>query len=217
MKPTVKAIFDNLFVRYPALQSVSEPIRASFDALKKCYLSGCKVLSCGNGGSASDSEHLIGELMKKFGRKRPVSPEFRERLKSLGIESADYLADKLEMPLMAISLVSQTALITAIVNDISGDMIFAQQVFGYGRPGDILFAFSTSGNSANVVNAVNVARACGVITIGFTGEHGGVLKDICDITVKAPASQTYIIQEFHFPIYHTLCLMIEEEVFGAAT
>ncbi|HEX2957306.1 MAG TPA: SIS domain-containing protein [Chitinispirillaceae bacterium] len=214
MKEAVMAIFDNLFVRYPALQSVSDPIRASFDALKKCYMSGGKVLACGNGGSASDSEHLIGELMKKFGRKRPVPPEFRQRLKSLGIESADYLADKLEMPLAAISLVSQTALITAIANDVSADMIFAQQVLGYGKPGDILFAFSTSGNSANVVNAVNVALACGMITIGFTGEHGGTLRDICDIAVRVPASQTYQIQEFHFPIYHSLCLMIEEEVFG---
>jgi D-sedoheptulose 7-phosphate isomerase len=215
MKETVKAIFDNLFVRYPALQSVAEPIRASFDALNRCYLSGGKVLACGNGGSASDSEHLVGELMKKFGRKRPVSPEFRQKLKSLNIESADYLADKLEMPLEAISLVSQTGLITAIINDISGDMIFAQQVLGYGKPGDILFAFSTSGNSANVVNAVNVARACGMVTIGFTGDHGGVLKNICDTTVRVPANQTYVIQEFHFPIYHTLCLMIEEDMFGA--
>jgi D-sedoheptulose 7-phosphate isomerase len=215
MKESVMAIFDNLFVRYPALQSVAEPVRASFDALKKCYLSGGKVLACGNGGSASDSDHLVGELMKKFGRKRLVSPEFRQRLKSLNIDSADYLADNLEMPLMAISLVSQAGLITAITNDISGDMIFAQQVLGYGKPGDILFAFSTSGNSKNVVNAVNVARACEMTTIGFTGEHGGVLKGICDISVRVPATQTYLIQEFHLPIYHTLCLMIEEEMFGA--
>lgn len=214
MKESVQAIFDNLFVRYPALQSVSEPIRASFDALNRCYLAGGKVLACGNGGSASDSEHVVGELMKKFGRKRPVTAEFRQKLNDLGIETADYLADKLEMPLEAISLVSQTGLITAIINDISGEMIFAQQVLGYGKPGDILFAFSTSGNSKNVINAVNVARACGMISIGFTGEHGGILKDICDITVKVPASQTYIIQEYHFPIYHALCLMIEEEIFG---
>jgi D-sedoheptulose 7-phosphate isomerase len=215
MKPSVKAIFDNLFVRYPALQSVSEPIRASFDALKKCYSSGGKVLACGNGGSASDSDHLIGELMKKFGRKRPVTPKFRQKLMLLNIESADYLADNLEMPLTAISLVSQTGLITAITNDISGDMIFAQQVLGYGKPGDILFAFSTSGNSKNVVNAINVARACEMTTIGFTGEHGGILKGICDISIRVPATQTYLIQEYHFPIYHALCLMIEEEMFGA--
>jgi D-sedoheptulose 7-phosphate isomerase len=215
MKPAVKAIFDNLFVRYTALQSVAEPISASFDALQKCYSSGGKVLACGNGGSASDSEHLIGELMKTFGRKRPVTPEFRQRLKLLNITSADYLADNLEMPLTAISLVSQTALITAIANDISADMIFAQQVLGYGKPGDILFAFSTSGNSKNVVNAVNVARACEMTTIGFTGEHGGALKEICDISIRVPAAQTYLIQEYHFPIYHALCFMIEEEMFGA--
>jgi D-sedoheptulose 7-phosphate isomerase len=215
MKESVKRIFDDLFIRYASLEPITEPIRASFDALKKCYTSGGKVLACGNGGSASDSEHLVGELMNKFVRKRPVSPEFRQRLQSLGIESAEYLADHLETPLPAVSLVSQTALITAIANDISAEMIFAQQVFGYAKPGDILFAFSTSGNSPNIVNAVNVARACAMVTIGFTGEHGGKLKDICDIMIKVPAQKTYITQEYHFPIYHCLCMMIEEEIFGS--
>ncbi|MBN1602341.1 MAG: SIS domain-containing protein [Chitinispirillaceae bacterium] len=215
MKESVKKIFDDLFVRYPGLLPIADSVRASFDALKNCYSSGGKVLACGNGGSASDSEHLVGELMNKFNRKRPVSPDFRKRLSSLtGVTSVDYLADHLETPLPAISLVSQTALITAVANDISAEMIFAQQVFGYAQPGDILFAFSTSGNSPNILNAVNVARACNMIIIGFTGENGGKLKEICTITISVPAQKTYIIQEYHFPIYHCLCMMIEEEMFG---
>jgi D-sedoheptulose 7-phosphate isomerase len=216
MKESVQRIFDDLFVRYPAIDHLKEPIKGTFDALKKCYASEGKVLACGNGGSASDSDHIVGELMNKFVRKRPVSSNFRARLKSLPeIKSADFLADHLETPLPAISLVSQVGLTTAISNDISSEMVFAQQVFGYGKPGDILFAFSTSGNSPNVINAVNVARACDLVTIGFTGEHGGALKDICDLTIRVPAKVTYIIQEYHFPIYHCLCMMIEEEIFGS--
>ena len=215
MKESVKKIFDDLFIRYAALEPLTDQIRASFDALKKCYSSGGKVLACGNGGSASDSEHIVGELMNKFYCKRPVSSDLRERLRAItDTASADYLADHLETPLPAISLVSQTALITAVANDISSEMIFAQQVLGYARPGDILFAFSTSGNSPNILNAVNVARACNMITIGFTGQQGGKLKDICDITIRVPAQKTFIIQEHHFPIYHCLCMMIEEEIFG---
>jgi D-sedoheptulose 7-phosphate isomerase len=187
----------------------------AFLSMKTCYEHGGKILTCGNGGSASDAEHLVGELMNKFALKRPVSAQFRTALKNLGIETADFLADHLETALPAISLVSQSALVTAIANDISAEMIFAQQVFGYGKPGDILFAFSTSGRSPNIINAVQVARACGMVTIGLTGESGGYMKDICSITICAPASLSYTIQEYHFPIYHLLCLMIEQEMFGA--
>jgi len=198
---------------YPELNRCSGDIKAAFDLIKKSYYTDGKLLVCGNGGSAADSEHIVGELMKGFNKKRPVSKKIREKIRSLYNEDAKYLADNLQGALPAISLVSHSALITAFSNDIAADMIFAQQVFGYGRKNDVLLGLSTSGNSTNIINAFKVAKTIGMKTIGMTGEDGGEMKSICDVTIKAPGTITPAIQESHLPIYHVLCSMLEEEFF----
>jgi phosphoheptose isomerase len=172
------------------------------------------VLICGNGGSASDAEHITGELMKGFLLKRPVPADFRVKLESaFGASDGAYLADNLQGAVPAISLVSQSAIITAFSNDVASDMAFAQQVYGYGRPGDVLIGLSTSGNSGNVINAAKTAKAIGMGVIGITGEMGGDLAQFCDFTIRAPEKVTYLAQEYHLPIYHCLCAMIESELF----
>ena len=213
MKTCVKQIYDDFFVRYPALTGLNQQIIDSFESLYTCYKNGGKVLACGNGGSASDAEHLVGELMKKFGTHRPVPSSFISKVNSLKIENAQHILDNLESAFPAISLISQTALITAIANDTAADMIYGQQVFAYGKPGDILIVFSTSGKSPNIINAVNVARAREMTVIGFTGESGGYLNDICSVLFRVPANMNYTVQEYHLPLYHLLCLMVEKEIF----
>lgn len=164
-----------------------------------------KLLICGNGGSSADSGHIVGELMKGFLRKRPLSQAQKEVYGALG--------EKLQQALPAIDLTAQSALMTAFANDVDPSMIFAQQVYGYGEAGDLLLAFSTSGNSPNIINAVTVASAKGMRTIGFTGDTGGSLKQQCDICICVPAMHTHQIQEYHLPIYHALCAMVEEFFF----
>jgi phosphoheptose isomerase len=216
MKKNAQLLFDECILKYPLLQSCSKEILGAFDLLVTCYSSGGKVLVCGNGGSASDAEHIVSELMKKFRIKRPVDPVLRDKLLSLGYDFAEQIASQLEGALPAISLVSHTSIITAIANDIGGDMIFAQQVYGYGKKGDILIGLTTSGNSGNILTAVKVARALDMQVIGFTGESGGKMKGLCNVTVCVPDSVTFQIQELHLPIYHLLCAMLEEEFFGIA-
>jgi D-sedoheptulose 7-phosphate isomerase len=182
--------------------------------LVEAYGQGHKVLTCGNGGSAADSEHIVGELMKGFMLRRPVPDELRHRLRAQFAELGDVLADHLQGALPAISLVSQAALISAFANDVAADMVFAQQVYGYGQPGDVLIGISTSGNSLNVINAIRVARTLGVKTIGLTGRTGGAMLSLCDVCIRVPSDQTYEIQERHLPIYHALCMVVEEEFFG---
>lgn len=214
MKNAVKKLFDDTLQQYPLLIQCTADIASAFEAVCSCYNGGGKLLVCGNGGSASDAEHIVGELMKKFCIKRPALDEFKRKLSLLGIGNADYLFNNLERGLPAISLVSQTSLITALINDIGQDMVFAQQVFGYGKRGDVLIALSTSGNSPNVVNAVSVAKALDMVTIGFTGQGGGKMKKLCDVCICVPEATTHKIQELHLPVYHLLCLMIEQEFFG---
>jgi phosphoheptose isomerase len=173
------------------------------------------VLIWGNGGSASDSEHVVGELMKGYLSARPVSGALREQLVAAFPDSGAYLADHLQGALPTLSLVSQTSLITAVANDIAGDMIFAQQVYGYGRPGDVLLAISTSGRSRNVLYAAQVARVRGLHVIGMTGGTGGDLKPTCTVTVCVPKERTADIQERHLAIYHAVCAMLEEALFPA--
>jgi D-sedoheptulose 7-phosphate isomerase len=196
--------------RYPDLKPIADDVRAAVDTLIAAYRGGGKVLICGNGGSASDSEHIVGELMKGYLLRRPVPDAFREQLRGAAAEEAGYLADHLQGALPAISLVSHTSLITAYVNDVAADMIFAQQVYGYGRPGDVLIGISTSGNAANVRHALQVARAVGVRTVGMTGPTGGKMLPFCDVAVRVPASSTADIQERHLAIYHTVCALLEE-------
>ncbi len=206
---------NHLFERYPDLEVCRPDLELAYDMLGTCYRSGGKLLVCGNGGSAADTEHIVGELMKGYMLKRPLPPEARRKLAAVTSPvDATYLADHLQGALPAISLVSQSALITAFANDIDPEMIFAQQVYGYGRPGDVLWAISTSGNAKNILNAVQVARAMGLKTLGMTGPDGGMLKDFCDVTIRAPGGSTPDVQERHLPIYHTLCVLLEMDFFA---
>ena len=214
MKKSVNEIFDRLFFNYPELADCKEDIINTFKTLVGCYERSGKVLICGNGGSAADSEHIVGELMKGFILKREIPLKDKEKIKAVFPEDADYLAGNLQRALPAISLVSQTSLSTAYINDIAADMVYAQQVYGYAHEGDVLIGISTSGNASNVVNAVKIAKVFGIKTIGITGKSGGILKKLCDITIRVPAEETFRIQEYHLPVYHALCAAVEQEFFG---
>ncbi|NHN34225.1 D-sedoheptulose-7-phosphate isomerase [Paenibacillus agricola] len=199
--------------KYPELDVCLPDLEKAFALLKQTYRGGGKLLLCGNGGSASDSEHIVGELMKGFRSKRVLSEAAESAFLAQFPEDGDFLAAHLQGALPAISLVSHSALITAFANDVSAEMIFAQQVYGYGKPGDTLLGLSTSGNSANVKRAMQVAKVQGLHTIGLTGRHGGQMSELCDVTIRVPWDLTPDIQERHLPIYHALCIMLEEEFF----
>ena len=190
----------DLFERYPQLNICAKDIEKALALMIDTYKNGGKILVCGNGGSASDADHIVGELMKGFLKDRKITDE----------RIPQELRGKLQGALPAISLCSQTPLMTAIANDNDADMIFAQQVYGYAKENDLLIAISTSGNSKNVVNAVKVAKSLGVKAIALTGESGGLLKEMADVTICAPSTETYKIQEYHLPIYHYLCAKVEE-------
>ncbi|MBO9609487.1 MAG: SIS domain-containing protein [Paenibacillaceae bacterium] len=207
-------VLKTLIGRYPVLDECAAQLEEAYAALVSSYRAGGQLLVCGNGGSASDSEHIVGELMKGFMLKRPLGAADRDKLAAAFPEEGDYLANHLQGALPAISLVSHSALITAYSNDVAPDMIFAQQVYGYGRPGDVVLGISTSGNSGNVVRAIQVGKAMGLRTIGLTGRKGGKLGALCDVAVRVPSDSTPDIQELHLPIYHALCVMLEEEFFG---
>ena len=204
----------DLIERYPDLESALGSIQAAYDLLSTTYHKGGKLLICGNGGSASDSDHIVGELMKAFERKRPIADNLRQRLQTQNPQMGAYLADHLQGALPAISLSGHAALMTAISNDVAGDMIYAQQVLGYGRKGDTLIGISTSGNSANVLHALCVAKVLDVNTIGLTGRTGGAMRDLCDVTICVPYDRTAVVQERHLPIYHALSVMLEQEFFA---
>lgn len=206
--------FTELTKAYPDLQLCTKELNKAFQLLSNSFHQGGKTLICGNGGSAADSEHIVGELMKGFISKRPLSDSVRERFRQAFPEEGDYLTDHLQGALPTISLLSHTALISAFSNDVSAEMVYAQQVYGYGKRGDVLLAISTSGNSANVVRAVQVAKVSGLVTIGLTGKQGGKLNQLCDVTIRAPRELTHQVQELHLPIYHALCIALEEEFFN---
>ena len=205
---------DLLIERYPVLDGIKESIIDAYLLMEQSYLNGGKLLIAGNGGSASDAEHIAGELMKSFKLERKVPDELEDKLIAVDGVRGEQLAKNLQQPLLAIPLVAHEALSTAYINDVDGYGVYAQQMLGFGKPGDVFLAISTSGNSKNVMNATVVARALGVQIIGFTGEKGGELAKIADVAVKAPSSETYMIQELHLPIYHCWCLMLEERFFG---
>lgn len=207
------AVLPDLIARYPELDECIPAIDGAFRLLEACFERGGKVLICGNGGSAADCEHLVGELMKGFLTRREVPAEMRSRFMEAFPAEGAYLADRLQGALPAISLVSQSGLISAFGNDVAADMTYAQQVYGYGRREDALIAISTSGRSANIVNAVRVARVLGLASIGFSGRDGGQLSELCDVTVRVPEEETLKIQERHLPIYHALCAMLEQAFF----
>lgn len=205
---------ENLIDRYPKLENIKSDIMDAYDILENTYKNQGKLLIAGNGGSAADAEHIAGELMKRFKIPRPVTSEFADRLEAIDSVRGVTLAKNLEMPLTAVPLTAHETIITAYLNDVDGYGIFAQQLFGYGREGDAFLAISTSGNSENIINAVVVARAMGIRTVGLTGKNGGKLAETADVVVKVPESETYMVQELHLPIYHCWCLMLEEKFFG---
>ncbi|MDO9339089.1 MAG: SIS domain-containing protein [Bacteroidales bacterium] len=205
---------EELISRYPELLPVENEIRKTAECLIMCYQQGRKVLVCGNGGSCSDSDHIVGELMKGFEHKRPIGEPLKKQLSAFAGERGIYLSEKLQQGLPAISLTAHSALITAVANDTDADLVFAQQVVGYGNEGDVLIAISSSGNSQNVVDAIITAKAKGMVVIGLTGETGGKMKSFCDILINVPGRRTAFVQELHLPVYHTLCLMVENSFFG---
>lgn len=212
MKEKTEDIINWLYETVPILKSVSTEIESAFDILLESFINGNKLLICGNGGSASDSEHIVGELMKEFRLKRPVRDTLRKKIEKEYGNSQ--IADLLQESLPAISLSAHAAFLTAFSNDVSWDMAFAQQVLGYGKKGDVLLGITTSGNSINVINAMKIARLTGIKTISLTGAEGGQIRTISDISIVVPEKENYKIQELHLPIYHTLCAAIENEIFG---
>lgn len=201
--------------RYPVLRPLDKELREAFSMMKRCFEKGGKLLLCGNGGSSADSDHIVGELMKAFCKKRKIKPELLSQLKELyGDTEASYFENHLEVGLPAISFSSQTALHTAFSNDQDETLFYAQCLLGYGKKEDLLFGISTSGNAKNVGYALKLAKAMGIPSILLTGKDGGSGKEYADLTIIAPSMETYQIQELHLPIYHCLCLMVEQYFFG---
>lgn len=214
LRPSAERYIDELADRYPALKEVLSPLTEAVVEICKSHLSGGKVLVCGNGGSASDSDHIVGELMKGFVLPRRLPSKDADLLSKSDPIDGRRLASQLQCGVQAIALTHHQALSSAVLNDIDPLMAFAQQAYVYGRPGDVLIGISTSGNAANVINAVRVANAFGLVTIAMTGSEASRLDGLCRISIKTPATQTYKIQEYHLPIYHALCLAVEEQAFG---
>lgn len=206
-------IFDLLLKRYPELSACETEIMAAYELLKQTYIGHKKVLIAGNGGSASDSEHIVGELMKSFLFNRRIEKKHEERLCELYGEVGKEISEKLEGTLCAIPLTSMPALSTAFLNDVDPTFTFAQMLYGYGEEDDVFLGISTSGNSQNVMNALMVSKAKNIRTIGLTGKSGGKMKNLCDITICVPEDETFMIQELHLPIYHALCAMLEADFF----
>jgi D-sedoheptulose 7-phosphate isomerase len=202
-----------LIQRYPLLESVENDISAAFDIIAHSYTNGGKLLIAGNGGSASDAEHIAGELMKTFAKKRNLPDSFITDIKKVDSEIAEYLIPRMEPGLPTIALSGHASLNTACINDIDGNITFAQQVYGYGKEGDVLLGISTSGNSKNVLYAAAVARVKKLKIIALTGEGGGKLKQYADVCICVPETETWKVQELHLPVYHCLCQMLENHFF----
>lgn len=202
-----------LLARYPRLEPCRSDLEAAMETLTACYRRGGKLLICGNGGSCADAQHIVGELMKGFLKKRPLGQEQKARMQAACPGLPDELLDGLQGALPAIALSQESALTTAFANDVDPLAIYAQQVLGYGRPGDVLLGISTSGNAKNVCHAAQVATALGLKVIGLTGQTGGRLKSLADVCICVPETETFRIQELHLPVYHTLCAQLEEDFF----
>lgn len=204
---------DDLIGRYPVLEKSRQDIFSAYGVLEKCFSEGGKLLVAGNGGSAADAEHIVGELMKGFVKRRQVGEEFSEKLKNADASLGAELADKLQQALPAIALTVHNGLNTAFLNDVDGMMCYAQGINGYGCNGDVFLGISTSGNSRNILYGAVTAKAKGMKVIGLTGKDGGCLKELSDVSIVVPEDETYKIQELHLPVYHTLCLMLEDRFF----
>lgn len=203
-----------LVERYPELESVSNEIFEVYKLLEQSFINGGKLLVAGNGGSAADAEHIVGELMKGFKLPRKIGSDFADSLINENAELGTVLAENLQGSLPAIALDGHIALSTAYMNDCEPLLCFAQQVNGYGREGDVFLGISTSGNSKNILYAAITARAKGMKVIGLTGEKNSKLEQMSDVCIKVPNTETYMIQELHLPVYHCLCLMLEDRFFG---
>lgn len=216
VKKSTLAAVDDLIRRYPVLSVCKEDLVAAVEAICASYRANHKVLVCGNGGSASDAEHVVGELMKGFLMPRKLDTAMYEKMKQVCPDEADYFMKNLQGALPALSMVNQVALNTAFANDQAPDLSFAQQMLGMGDAGDVLLGISTSGNSTNVIYAVQMAKVKGVKSVVLTGKKGGKLKPLADICICVPDDETFRIQELHLPVYHMLCIAAENEFFGAA-
>lgn len=201
---------DQLIERYSVLNVCKKDIEVAAEAMIESFNNGGKLLVAGNGGSCADSDHITGELLKSFCKKRIPSADFINQIKAIDADTGTYLADKLQGSLPAIALTNNTALMTASLNDVDGNVMFAQQVNGYGIKGDVFLGISTSGNSKDIIYSTVVAKARGLKTIALTGKTGGRLKTLAEICIVVPQNETFMIQELHLPVYHALCLEIEE-------
>ena len=200
--------------RYPCLGVCREQIVSADKAIIDTYENGGKLMVCGNGGSCADSEHIVGELMKGFLSMRPLDEDYKAELKAANPELDDDMLGKLQGALPAIALTGHNGLTTAYSNDVDPSLIFAQQLFGIGNCGDVFIGITTSGNSKNVVKAAQLAKALGITVIGLTGEKGGKMKEIADVCICVPETETFKVQELHLPVYHFLCASAEKHFFG---
>ena len=217
IKQTTLLKIEDLIKRYPALAICRNDLINAVEIICESFYAGNKLITCGNGGSAADAQHIVGELMKGFLLPRKIKDydkDFQDKLKKIYPEDAEYFEKYLQGALPAVSLVGETALMTAFTNDNCADLIFAQQVYGIGKAGDVLLAITTSGNSVNILHAVKTANLKNIKTIVLTGRSGGKVKSLADISICAPADTAYTIQEFHLPVYHMLCIALENEFFN---
>lgn len=205
---------NRLVMRYPVLDVCRDDIMKAFEVIRDAYEKKGMLLVCGNGGSGADSEHIVGELMKEFAIQRPLKEEEQQKLKEVSPQNGELLAKHLQGSLPAVTLTSNIALSTAFSNDAVPELVFAQQVYGYGKENCVLLGISTSGNSKNVIYAMETAKAKGMKTIALTGDSGGRMRALADVCIRVPADETPDIQELHLPVYHALCRMIEEAFFG---
>lgn len=206
-------MLNKLLNRYPQLAKCQDGLKKATAAMIDCYKNGGKILLCGNGGSCADCDHIVGELMKGFLKKRPLSTEQKAQMTNLSPLLNEETLSKLQGGLPAISLPSLTALNSAFCNDVDPELIYAQSVMAMGKTGDVLIAMSTSGNAKNVFAAAKVAKGLGLTVIGLTGKGGGNLSEISDICIRVPETETFKVQELHLPVYHYLCAATEEEFF----
>jgi D-sedoheptulose 7-phosphate isomerase len=213
-KMRVDKLLNGLIIRNPELEIVKKKIACAFEVLKESYKSEGKLLICGNGGSAADGDHIVGELMKSFSMARAIPKELKVELENNFEDAGIYIASRLEGALPAISLNAHSALSSAFANDVDAQLIFAQQVLGYGNSNDVLLGISTSGNAQNVTAAMIVAKAKGMKVIGLVGRDGGKFKKYCDVLINVGGNSTPQIQELHLPIYHILCQMLEAHFYS---
>jgi D-sedoheptulose 7-phosphate isomerase len=201
---------NELIERYPVLNPKGDEFFRAASLLVEAYQQNKKLLICGNGGSAADADHIVGELMKSFTVPRPLPEELRRKIIQADQELGPHIADTLQVGYPAIALTQHTALISAYANDADPSLVYAQQVLGYGNEGDIFLGISTSGNSQNIIAGAITARALGLRVIGLTGAGGGKLASYCDVCIDVPERETYKVQELHLPLYHSLCLAVEK-------